>query len=156
MQHRAEKEYRMPQKEKIVNLAQQMHHFAIVVADLDESLRWYKEKLGFTLEKRFGFPEVGTEIAHIVSESGLRLEVMSRAGSVSGPDVDRDAFAALLTQGAKHIGFLVADVDATAQELKRRGITLVHEPTTVPPAGVRNCWIRDNTGTLIEFVQVLD
>ena len=139
-----------------MNLAQQMHHFAIVVADLDEALRWYEEKLGFKLEKRFGFPEVGTEIAHIVSDSGLRLEVMSRAGSVSGPDVGRDAFGALLTQGAKHIGFLVQDVDATAEELQRRGVELVHEPTTVPPAGVRNCWIRDTSGTLIEFVQVLD
>ncbi len=138
-----------------MNLAQEMHHFAIVVADLDESLRWYEEKLGFKLEKRFGFPEFKTEIAHIVSESGLRIEVMSRSGSTIGPDVDRDAFDALLTQGAKHIGFLVQDVDATAEELKRRGIELVHEPTAVPPAGVRNCWIRDNTGTLIEFVEVL-
>lgn len=139
-----------------MNLAQQMHHFAIVVADFDASLQWYREKLGFVVEKRFGFPDVGTEIAHIVSESGLRIEVIARVGSVVGPDVESDAFGALLTQGAKHIGFLVEDVDVTAQELQRRGVELVHEPTTVPPAGVRNCWIRDNTGTLIEFVQVLD
>ena len=67
-----------------MNVAQQMHHLAIVVADLDKSLQWYEEKLGFKLEKRFGFAEAGTEIAHILSDGGLRLEVISRADRFLG------------------------------------------------------------------------
>ena len=134
-----------------------LHHYAIVVADLDEAIRWYGEKLDFAeIERRFGFPEAGTEIAHIVNADDVRIELIAREGSAAGPDVDQDPFGALLVQGSKHIGFLVDDVDATAQELERRGVELVAEPAVVEPAGVKTYWIRDPSGTLIEFDQWLE
>jgi len=62
----------------------------------------------------------------------------------------------LLVQGSKHIGFLVTDLEATAQELRARGVEFVMEPNTVEPAGVKNFWIKDPAGTLIEFDQWLE
>jgi catechol 2,3-dioxygenase-like lactoylglutathione lyase family enzyme len=60
-----------------------------------------------------------------------------------------------LTPRLDHVGFLVEDVDATWARLRELGAEPVAEPTTVEPAGVRACWIRDPDGTLIEFDQWL-
>jgi catechol 2,3-dioxygenase-like lactoylglutathione lyase family enzyme len=137
-------------------LSLRMHHYAIVVPDVDEAVRWYGEKLDFEVERSFGFPEVGTRIVHLTNANGLRIEVIERDGSTAGPDVDQDPFGALLVQGSKHIGFLVEDVEAAADELRRRGVEeFVMEPNVVEPAGVTNFWIRDPAGTLIEFDQWL-
>jgi len=129
-----------------------MHHYCVVVPDLEEAVRWYTEKLDFDrVERRFGFPEAGTEIAHLVNGGGVRIELIARDGSVAGPDAERDVFGALLVQGSKHVGFLVEDMGAAAEELRRRGVEIVVEPNAVEPAGVTNFWIRDPAGTLIEF-----
>jgi catechol 2,3-dioxygenase-like lactoylglutathione lyase family enzyme len=132
-----------------------IHHYAIGVADLDRSVSWYGRVLGFRLERRFGFPKLGTAIAHILHPTGVRIELLERSGSTPGPDVEADPFGALLVRRAKHIGLLVADVDATWERLQALGVDLVAPPTNVEPAGVRNCWIRDPDGTLIKFPQWL-
>jgi methylmalonyl-CoA/ethylmalonyl-CoA epimerase len=132
-----------------------LHHFALVVPDLDASVGWYQDVLGFALERRFSFAEVGVTIAHVVSPSGVRIELIQQDGAVASPDVGQDAFGALRTQGAKHIGLLVDDLNAVANELKAKGAEVVHDVTVVEPAGVRNFWIRDNAGNLIELNQWL-
>ncbi|WP_168733681.1 VOC family protein [Deinococcus sp. Arct2-2] len=134
----------------------QVHHVALVVADLDASSAWYSGMLGFKPERRFGFPEAGVQIAHLVSEMGLRVELIQQTGSSRSPDEGKDVFGALVTQGIKHVGLLVDDIDQTAQELKARGVEIVLEVTAVAPAGVKNFWIRDNSGNLIEINQWLE
>jgi len=136
-------------------VVKQIHHFALVVQDVDASVGWYEDMLGFRLERRFGFPGAGVEIAHILTPSGVRIELIEQAGSESGPDEGKDAFGALYTRGAKHIGLLVDDIEAVVEELKAKGADVVHEVTAVEPAGVRNFWIRDNSGNHIEFNQWL-
>lgn len=127
------------------------HHVALVVPDVDASARWYADTLGFALERRFGFAEAGVEIAHVVSPTGIRLELIQQAGSVASPDAGQDAFGALRTQGAKHVGLLVDDAAAALAELRAKGVEVVHDVTAVEPAGVRNFWVRDNSGHLIDF-----
>jgi catechol 2,3-dioxygenase-like lactoylglutathione lyase family enzyme len=129
----------------------QFHHFALVVEDIDSSVEWYRSMLDMSVERRFGFPDAGVEIAHVASADGVRIELISRKGSAPSRDLGQDAFGALLNQGAKHVGLLVDDMDGVSAELKRKGAAFVHEITTVEPAGVRNFWITDNSGNLIEF-----
>ncbi len=133
----------------------QIHHFAISVPNLDDSIQWYDEMLNFQVERRFGFPELDTEIAHVISSSGIRIELLYTKGSLTSPDVGRDAFSAIATQGAKHIGLQVEDIEKAVEELKDKGVKILHELTTVEPAGVRNFWILDNAGNQIEINQPL-
>ncbi len=100
-------------------------------------------------------PFAGTEIAHMIDDNGVRIELLYRDGAGPGPDREVDAFDAILVRGAKHVGFLVDDVDAAWEELQRRGAEPLAEPVDVPPAGIRNCWIRDPDGTQIEINQWL-
>jgi methylmalonyl-CoA/ethylmalonyl-CoA epimerase len=132
-----------------------LHHYAVGVSDLDRAIEWYGRVLDFELERRFGVPESATQIAHLVDPNGVRIELLARGGSTAGPDATADPFASLLVQGAKHIGFLVDDVDAAWSRLRERGAEAVAEPATVEPAGVRNCFVRDPDGTIVEFDQWL-
>jgi catechol 2,3-dioxygenase-like lactoylglutathione lyase family enzyme len=131
------------------------HHVAFVVPDADASAAWYAGVLGFALERRFAFAEAGVEIAHVAHPSGVRIELIQQAGSAPSPDAGRDAFGALHAQGAKHVGLLVDDADAALAALRARGVEVVHEVTAVEPAGVRNFWVRDDAGHLVEFNQWL-
>lgn len=132
-----------------------IHHFALSVADLDTSIEWYQDKLSFILERRFS-PAVDIEIAHMLSQGGVRIELLFQAGSAPSPDEGKDPLAAIGTRGAKHIGFLVDDVDAVARTLQARGVELVLGPVEVPPAGVKNLFILDNSGNQLKFDQWLD
>jgi catechol 2,3-dioxygenase-like lactoylglutathione lyase family enzyme len=134
-------------------LSLSVDHLGVVVPDVDAALAWYKEILDFHEELQYGFPEAGVKIAFLVNGAGLRLEVMERSGSAPSPDQQADVFGTLQTQGTKHIAFLVDDIEATAQELKRRGATFIQEPSDVPMAHMKGCFIRDPGGSLIEFVQ---
>ena len=67
-------------------LFKQIHHFALVVPDLNASVNWYSDALGFRPERRFAFPEAGVQIAHLVTDTGIRVELIQQDGSAQGPD----------------------------------------------------------------------
>ena len=131
----------------------QIHHFGLVITDMDASIAWYKEKLGFELEKRWRFPEVpDLEFAHIRS-GNVRLELFENKASAPSPDEGADVFGALSTQGAKHVGLLVDDIDTLKSELEEKGVELISDIMTVEPVKVRNLFIKDNSGNQLEFDQ---
>lgn len=132
-------------------MIEQLHHFALVVEDLDAAVTWYRDMLDFDEERAFGFPEAGVRIAHLVTASGVRVELIEQQGSAPSPDTGRGVFEALYTRGVKHVGFLVKDIESTLAHLREKGVEVVLDVTTVEPAGVQNFWVRDNSGNLIEF-----
>jgi catechol 2,3-dioxygenase-like lactoylglutathione lyase family enzyme len=138
------------------NTTRGLHHYAVAVSDLDRAIGWYARVLGFETERRFGFSEQGTEIAHIVDPNGVRIELLAREGAEEGPDTGADPFGALLVRGPKHVGFLVEDAGVVWRRMRELGVELLAEPTVVEPAGVKNCFVRDPDGTMIEFDQRLD
>ena len=109
-------------------------------------MRWYAETLGFRFEGRFELPEAAIEIAYLRAE-GLRLELLKRTG---GAGSKREGPQPL------HFCFEVADVDAAAEALRQRGVVFAQEVKRIEPAGVKNFWIEDSEGVLIEFVEVLE
>ena len=136
-------------------LFKQIHHFALVVSNLNASVNWYTDILEFRTERRFAFPEAGVQIAHMLTDTGIRMELIEQDGSLQGPDAGQGVFEALKTQGIKHVGLLVDDIGAALEELRRKGVEIALDITTVEPAGVKNFWIRDNSGHLIEINQWL-
>jgi catechol 2,3-dioxygenase-like lactoylglutathione lyase family enzyme len=133
-------------------LAAQIHHYGIAVLDLEGSVTWYREKLGFDVEKRFALPEAYLEIVKLITPTGVRIELLkSSRGDIEqrdgrGPD----------EPGGKHICFEVADIEQAAQEIRRQGIVLLQEPKVIEASREKNCWISDPEGNLIEFIEELD
>jgi predicted enzyme related to lactoylglutathione lyase len=73
--------------------------------------------------------------------------------SSPSPVLGKDAFGAIAKQGSKHIGLQVENVTQAAEELKSKGVRVLHDVTRVEEAGVTNFWILDNEGNHIELAQ---
>ena len=125
------------------------HHAGISVPDLDASIAWYRDVLGFQLARRFTIDTIPAEVA-VVKNGPLHIELFQVPGAQpSSPErrvPDRD----LRTHGNKHVAFAVADVRALARELEKRGADIVWVKDFEFGS---NAFIRDNSGNLIEFVQ---
>ncbi len=133
-------------------LSDRLHHFAVAVADLSASLDWYRDKLDFVIEKRFALPDSDLEIVKLVSPGGVRLELLKHLTHAAAASEG----GGLVEPGRKHVCFHVDDIEATASELRRRGVRLTQEPKFIRESNEKNLWIADNEGNLIEFIEEVD
>ncbi len=127
------------------------HHFAISVPDLEATIAWYGETLGFEVEDRTRLAHVPAKVAFL-RRGDLRIEVFEAANAVPLPADRREPDSDLRTHGAKHIAFSVSDVRAVERELRARGADVVFLKEM---PGCIAMFVRDNSGILLEFLQEL-
>jgi catechol 2,3-dioxygenase-like lactoylglutathione lyase family enzyme len=125
------------------------HHAGVSVPDLESSIGWYRDVLGFEVEKRFPIPSIPAEVAMLRS-GPLHIELFHVPGAKPLPEERRTPDTDVCTHGNKHVSFAVQDVRPFAEELRRRGVDIVWVREM---AHGSNIFIRDNSGNLIEFVQ---
>jgi methylmalonyl-CoA/ethylmalonyl-CoA epimerase len=126
-----------------------IHHFAISVADMEESIEWYSKTFGFTLTSRSEIPGTGVKVAHMQG-IGFVLEIFCAPNSNPLPEDRRVPNLDFLTQGNKHIAFGVKDGRKTKEEMEAMGIDIVF---IAEVDGTYAVFIRDNTGNLIEIFE---
>lgn len=124
------------------------HHGGVSVPDLEEAIGWYGDVLGFRLDRRFAVP--GAEVAY-VERDGLRIELFEAEGAAPLPDARRHPRTDLMTHGHKHLAFATEDYDRFRADLVARGIEVILD---VGESFGRAFFIRDNSGNVIEFVEV--
>src|SRR5260370_15768320 len=62
--------------------AARFHHVSLSVADLDAAQRWYRQALGLSeVIERFELPDPAVRTVVLRGASGLRVELVERAGS---------------------------------------------------------------------------
>ena len=129
-----------------------MHHGAVSVPNLEESIAWYRKMLGFEVEQRFRIPGEPVEVA-MMKLGDLRVELFEAENSKPLDASRREPDLDFRTQGNLHFAFAVPDVHAFADTLRKRGADIVW----VREFEFGSCaFIRDNAGNLIEFVQWKD
>lgn len=126
------------------------HHGGVSVPDLDVAIKWYKDVLGFEVEKRFEIPQVPCEVA-MMRNGHLRMEIFEVNGANPLPEDRRTPDLDLRTHGNKHVSFATENVDTFGEELKRRGADIVWIKRF--PHGA-NIFLRDCAGNLIEVVEM--
>ncbi len=129
-----------------------LHHGAVSVPNLDESIAWYQKMLGFEVEQRVRIPGQPVEFA-MLKRGDLRVELFAAENSKPMEANRREPNTAFLTQGSLHFAFAVPDARALAESLREHGADIVWIRDF--PWG-SNAFIRDNAGNLIEFVQQKD
>lgn len=129
------------------------HHAGISVPNLDSSIAWYSEMLGFELVGRDYLPPAKAKLAFL-RRGDLRVELFEVDGAAPLPEDRRDPDKDVGTHGNKHFCFAVKNVRATVEELKRRGVDIVFVKDVNPTMTVS--YIRDNAGNLIELAQQPD
>jgi lactoylglutathione lyase len=119
----------------------------IRVRDMDESLRFYTERLGMeVVDKREQTPPTEGEVVTLRSPHGVqRLELNWYAeGSRFGPPYSNG-------EDLDHLAFEVDDLDGALAELATKGVEVLIRPGEI--GGWREAFIKDPDGIWIELLQ---
>jgi methylmalonyl-CoA/ethylmalonyl-CoA epimerase len=129
------------------------HHCGISVPDLEASIAWYRDMLGFSVKARLTLEAVGAKIAFL-KHGDFHIELFEVPGATPLPDDRRYPDVDLRTHGTKHIAFAVEDLKRVVDTLKERSVDIAMDVMNMPDGKV--AFIRDNSGILIEFIEYID
>ena len=107
----------------------------IIVKDMDESIKFYTEVLGFKIDSRFN-PRPGTAITLLKGDGDALVELIKN-------EQDKP--------GLYSLGMDVEDVKSVVKKLKAKGAVCTMEPT--PITGGFLAFIEDPNGVRIGLVQ---
>ena len=127
------------------------HHVGISVPDLEESIAWYGEMLGFKVVRRMEKAENPEMIFALLRRGDCYIELFQVAGGRPMPEYRRDPTADLYVHGTKHIAFQVEDARAAVKTLQAKGVEIALGPVESPRAIF--VFIRDNSGNTFELIQ---
>lgn len=144
-------------------------HINIVVSDLERSVKFYTEVLGFEkintvhlegdwIDSIVGLKGVNADVAFIVAPEGEpKIELLCYKTPTGDPI---PANSSGNTVGLRHIALRVDDIQASAQKLKDAGVKLLSEPIAVPstllpqnPVRKTLCYFHDPDGVLLEIAE---
>lgn len=125
----------------IVGLA----HVAIKVTDLDRSLDFYINKLGFPEMLRLHKDDGSTWLVYLRITDEQYLEVFPGAENDRAPGWDAN--------GINHMCLAVEDIDAVVRRIEAAGISLLL-PLKLAVDGNRQAWIEDPDGNRIELMEM--
>ncbi len=139
-----------------------IRHIGVVVADLEQALHFWRDVLGFRIEKRM--EESGPHIDAMMGLSGVRLTTIKLAACDnnlvellhfhSHPDKPHWEGRPFST-GITHIALTVDDLDATCSKLAGEGVTFSSPPQYSPDGYAKVTYGRGPEGVLLELVEVI-
>lgn len=139
------------------------HHTGFQVADLERSVAFYRDMLGFEvafawnpqaeyIRELVGYPDVDIHAAILrLPGSDVFLELLEYRNVERAPVDTRTA-----NPGTAHIAFFVDDLDTLFADLSSRGVRSVSAPVTPtigPNEGGRAVYLIDPDGIRVELIQ---
>jgi len=125
-------------------------HMGVSVPDMEASINWYHDMLGFTLVSDKFIPQLPARIAFL--ECGeFSVELFQVEGAATLPEERRIPNLDIRTHGTKHVAFAVEDLCNLMKDLKAKQVDIAFD--VFPMEGDLVAFIRDNSGNLIELIQ---
>jgi lactoylglutathione lyase len=122
-----------------------MGHVALRVADIDRSLSFYRDTLGFAEMMRLHRDDGSLMLIYLRITDTQFIELFPDGQGTTAPGREVTAI--------NHFCLECADLEETAAALRDRGIRLSVEPKMGLDHN-RQCWIDDPDGNRIEFMQM--
>lgn len=138
-----------------------VRHTGIVVKDLESSLGFYRDLLGFQITKQM--EESGDYIDNISSLHNVKVTTV-KMSSFDGQMIEllqyhshpaKQKMREIHDIGIAHIAFTVDNLDSEYKRLKCRGIQFNAAPQLSPDGYAKVTFCRAPEGTFIELVEVL-
>jgi lactoylglutathione lyase len=134
-------------KGKIMNFGiSQIAHWALKVHDLERSLAFYRDTLGFEEMMRIDQEDGQLMLVYLRVTDTQFVELFPRGKGDVAPDED--------TTSMHHVCLQVNNIDDTAGALTAAGVPLFRT-AKLGFDGNNQCWIKDPDGNHIEFMQML-
>ncbi|PAW76147.1 MAG: hypothetical protein B9S32_16135 [Verrucomicrobia bacterium Tous-C9LFEB] len=144
-------------------------HLNLVVRDLETTVRFYRDLLGFQQTNRAtlqgdwidavaGLPGIQAEVVFLeLPGNGPRIEVLQYLTPI-GQNLPANSLAN--TFGLRHFALRISDMTATVARLRAAGVQFVGNPVEVPAgilkgSNVRKtlCYFHDPDGVLLELAE---
>ena len=130
------------------------HHVGISVANMDESIAWYQKNLDFELLWSKDFPPINTKIAFL-KHGDFHIELFEHYHTTNLAEYRKQPLTDIQYQGTKHICFVLEhDLEKLYNYFVREEVDIAMSLRESPPKDALMCFIRDNTGNLIEIIEL--
>ena len=120
----------------------QFHHIGVKCTNMDESLRFYTEVMGFEISEQV---EVMGHPCIFLEKGGARIELESLGAATQAPAGPPNA-------GLTHFAFYVDDIEAVSAGLRARGAAFFLPPFKVRPTR-KTAFIKGPDAVLIQLIQ---
>ncbi len=127
-----------------------VHHLAVVVADLDQALRFWRDALGLQVSHIEDVPEQASQVAFLPAGEA-EIELVRPTTADSG--VAR--YLAKRGAGMHHICLSVPDLRASLQQLAAQGVRLINPEPMAGSDGRQYAFVHPEStgGVLLELYQ---
>lgn len=125
-------------------------HTALVVKDLEVTIGFYTNVLGFRVVRQLQFPDRELVIIALGEEPATKIELL-RYDATDPSDTVPDDRTRL---GLRHLAFHVTDVRAAFDYLVERGVKMQSDPPFQRAGGPPIAFGYDPNGVLLEFTEI--
>jgi methylmalonyl-CoA/ethylmalonyl-CoA epimerase len=125
-------------------------HLAIAVRDLEVSLSWYTEVLGFTLrERRETKGKTSGMVSAVIDAGAISLVLLQGTNSESQVSMFIEEYG----PGVQHVAVKVSDIEAAVTELKEAGMTF--DTSIIGEGDLRQAFTRRDpqSGLMLEIIE---
>ena len=129
-------EQKHPQKQK-AHLKMKIKYTTIIVKDMDESIMFYRDFLGFEIDSSINLGS-GIMITFMKTDGETMIELIKN-------DTDKN--------GLYSVGMYVENIHATVHDFKSKGIKIIMEPTPITVGSL--AFIEDPNGAGFYFMSKL-
>ena len=127
-----------------------INHIALVVPEVEQSLRFWRDTLGLPLQGIKDMPEQASRIAFLPAGGG-EVELVQPIT----PDFGVAKFLQKRGPGIHHVCFETDDLDGMIEILKGKGVRLIGEKPTTGAGGQRMIFVHPELagGVLVELYE---
>ena len=128
----------------------QLFGLAVVVSNLEQSIEWYQDVLGFQILERTDFPAVNAKGAFLEG-AGIRLELLKSDQGFRIAEMFADPPAHILPVGNKALILYVEDLHETTVELETKNVSFAFKELALNDDGLKSTVIKDADGNFISI-----
>ena len=127
-----------------------IHHIALTVNKLKESVEWYKNTLGFTEVKSYHDENMDIVLLQL---NYIKLELFSIKDKTQAlPEYRKELMSDLHVIGTKHLCLQTNNLESSIIELHTKGVEFLGKPSESFFGG-KYIFFKDCNGILIELLQ---
>ena len=143
-------------------MIKEVRHIGIVVTNMENSLKFYRDQLGLKIIK--DMDEQGNYLDNMLSLNDVHVRTVKLSANENTTLVELLEFEShndnkirnFYTIGASHVAFTVDDIEKLYVDLSEKNIKFNAIPQKSPDGLVKVTFCKDPDGTPIELVEMLN